>query len=85
VNLRRQYKQLGRAWAIKESFSDFWPHRRESSARNFFHGCFHWATHSRLPELVSVAYTIKRYCANIIIYILKRISNAAAEDINSKT
>ncbi len=43
--LRHQYKALGRAWAIKEHFTEFWRYRRESSARNFFRGWFHWATH----------------------------------------
>ncbi len=83
-DLRNQYKRLGRAWALKESFAEFWKYRRESSARNFFRGWFHWATHSRLPELISVAYTIKRHFDNIITYIRKPISNAAAEGINSK-
>jgi len=54
------------------------------SAQNLFRGWFHWATRSRLPELISVAYTIKRHFDNIITYIRKPISNAAAEGINSK-
>lgn len=82
--LRHRYKGLGRAWAIKEHFTEFWRYRRESSARNFFRGWFHWATHSRLPELILVAYTLKRHFENIITYVRKPISNAAAEGINSK-
>jgi transposase len=83
-DLRRQYRQLGRAWAIKENFAEFWRYRRESSARDFFRGWFHWATHSQLPHVVSVAYTIKRHFENILTYIQKPITNATSEGINSK-
>lgn len=47
ADLRSEYRQLGRAWAIKESFTEFWRYRRESSARAFFAGWFNWATHSQ--------------------------------------
>ncbi len=42
------------------------------------------ANHSRLPQLISVAYTLKRHFANIITYVRKPINNAAAEGINRK-
>ncbi len=84
ADLRSEYRQLGRAWAIKESFTEFWRYRRESSARAFFAGWFNWATHSRLPQLVSVAYTLKRHFENIVTYVRKPISNAMAEGLNSK-
>ena len=82
--LRRQYKRLGRAWSIKEHFSEFWRYRRESTARRFFADWFRWATHSQLPEMISVARTLKRHFANIITYIRKPITNAGAESLNSK-
>jgi transposase len=56
--LRRQYKRLGRAWSIKEHFSEFWRYRRESAARRFLTDWFRWATHSQLPEMINVAYTL---------------------------
>jgi len=84
VSLRTQYKRLGRAWAIKENFAEFWRYRRESSARSFFAQWYNWATHSQLPALISVAHTLKRHFENIITYIKKPISNAAAEALNSK-
>ncbi len=82
--LRAQYKRLGRAWAIKEHFADFWRYRRTSSARHFFAQGYRWATHSQLPALISVARTLKRHFENIITCIKKPISNAAAEGLNSK-
>jgi hypothetical protein len=53
--------------------------RRESTARRFFADWFRWATHSQLPEMISVAYTLKRHFANIITYIRKPLANAGAE------
>lgn len=84
ISLRAQYKRLGRAWAIKENFAEFWRYRRESSARGFFGQWYYWATHSRLPALISVARTLKRHFEKIITYIKKPISNAPAEGLNSK-
>jgi transposase len=84
AELRSRYTKLARAWAIKESFAEFWQYRRESSARSFFAGWFGWATRSQIPAVIDVAYTIKRHFANIITYLKIPITNAAAEGINSK-
>jgi transposase len=84
ADLRARYTKLARAWAIKESFAEFWGYRRESSARSFFAGWFGWATRSQIPAVVQVARTIKRHFANIITYLKIPITNAAAEGINSK-
>ena len=43
-----------------------------------------WATRSRLPEMISVAATLKRHFNNIITYIKTPITNATSESINSK-
>ena len=40
ADLRNEYRQLEHAWAIKESFTEFWRYRRESSARAVFAGWF---------------------------------------------
>ena len=84
ADLRREYSQLGRAWAIKEQFSHFWQYKRGSIARRFFDEWYYWATHSRIPEMIEVARTLKRHFANILTYLKLRITNAAAEGINSK-
>ena len=84
VELQRQYKRLGRAWSIKENFAEFWTYRSETWARRFFAGWYRWATHSQLPEMISVARTLKRHFANIITYIRKPITNATAESLNAK-
>lgn len=82
--LRKEYATLGRAWAIKESFTHFWEYRRESIARRYFDEWYYWATHSRIPAVIDVARTLKRHLANILTYLKLRITNAAAEGLNSK-
>jgi transposase len=82
--LRQQYTVLGRAWAIKEQFSHFWEFKEEGAARRFFDHWYYWATHSQIPPIIAAAKTIKRHFANILTYLKLRITNAAAEGLNSK-
>lgn len=84
ARLRDEYDKLGRAWTLKEIFSSFWGYRRESAARTFFNAWHGWAVRSRLPAIVKVAKMIKRHFENIISYLRIRITNAAAEGLNSK-
>lgn len=76
--------QVGRAWAIKELFSDLWNYTYEKSARNFFKKWYWWATHSRLKPISEVAKKLRRHLDNILTYLRHRITNAVAEGINSK-
>ena len=84
ANLRNQYATLGRAWAIKEQFAEFWRYRRESSARSFFASWYGWVTRSQVPAIAEAAKTIKRHFANILTYLKIPITNAGAEGLNSK-
>ncbi|AWP22303.1 hypothetical protein C4901_02140 [Acidiferrobacter sp. SPIII_3] len=45
--------KVGRAWAIKEAFSDFWDYRYTGSANKFFDRWYFWATVTALafPDL----------------------------------
>jgi transposase len=88
---RQQFRELknkglkvGRAWTLKEMFSDFWGYRYEKPARNFFKKWYCWATHARLTPLADVAKKLKRHLDNILTYLKHRITNAVAEGLNSK-
>jgi len=88
---KQQFKELkgkglkvGRAWAIKEMFSDLWDYTYEKAARNFFTKWFWWATHARLKPIAEVAKKLQRHLNNILTYLKHRITNAVAEGINSK-
>lgn len=76
--------RVGRAWSIKESFASFWEYRYAGSARKFFDRWYFWATHSRLAPMVAAAKTLKRHLAGLLAYCRHRITNAAAEGLNSK-
>jgi len=82
--LKNQGLKVGRAWSIKEMFSDLWDYTYEKSARNFFRKWYWWATHSRLKPIAEVAKKLKRHLDNILTYLRHRITNAVAEGINSK-
>lgn len=82
--LKNEGLKVGRAWAIKELFSDLWEYTYEKAARNFFKKWFWWATHARLKPIAEVAKKLKRHLDNILTYLKHRITNAVAEGINSK-
>jgi transposase len=73
-----------RAWGIKEAFKHFWDYKYEGSALKYFKWWFWWATHSRLEPLRKVAHMINDRIDHVISYIEHRVTNAAAEGINSK-
>lgn len=88
---RQQFKELknkglkvGRAWTLKEMFSDLWGYRYEKPAKNFFKKWYWWATHARLTPIADVAKKLKRHLDNILTYLKHRITNAVAEGLNSK-
>jgi transposase len=82
--LRMNTLKVGRAWALKETFADFWRYTYATPATQFFNRWYWWATHSRLKPMIAVAKTIKRHFANILTYLAHRITNAVTEGFNSK-
>jgi transposase len=82
--LRKEVLKTGRAWSIKEMFSDFWMYKYQKSAKKFFDQWYWWATHSRLKPMSDVAKMLKRHFDNIATYLKHRITNALIEGFNSK-
>jgi len=77
--------ETARAWAIKESLRALWHYHRLGWALKFYKQWFFWATHSRLQPVIDVAYMIKGHLFGIENYFsTARITNAAAEGMNSK-
>jgi transposase len=88
---RKQFHELkeinlktSKAWAIKESFSNFWNYIYSGVAKKYFQRWYFWATHSRLKAVIDAAKTLKRHINNILNYFKHRITNAVAEGLNSK-
>jgi transposase len=82
--LRMDKLKAGRAWSIKETFSEFWTYSCQASAEKFFQRWYWWATQSRLKPMVDVAKLMKRHLANILTYLRHQITNAMMEGFNSK-
>lgn len=82
--LKMDTLKAGRAWSIKETFSEFWNYSYKASAEKFFKQWYWWATHSRLKPMIAVAKMIRRHLANVLTYLKHRITNAMMEGFNSK-
>lgn len=82
--LRMDNLKAGRAWSIKEQFSEFWTYSYQASAKKFFDQWYWWATHSRLKPMADVAKLMKRHLDNILTYLRHQITNAMMEGFNSK-
>jgi len=82
--LRMEKLKSGRAWSMKEMFSEFWTYSYQGSARKFFDRWYWWATHSRLKPMSDVAKLMRRHLDNILTYLRHHITNAMMEGFNSK-
>jgi transposase len=85
ASLRSENLKTSRAWAIKESLRALWHYRRPGWARRFWKQWYFWATHSRLQPVIEVARMLARHLQGVLNYFsAARITNAAAEGLNSK-
>lgn len=82
--LRVDRLKTGRAWAIKETFRDFWTCPTEADGRRSFARWYGWAIRSRLEPIKKVARCFKEHFENIVTYFKHRISNAALEGLNNR-
>ena len=76
--------KTSRAWAIKESFQEFWNTHNEGFAEGIFKRWYCWAVRSQLKPVVKVAKMLKRHLDGLMSYFRHRISNAVSEGLNSK-
>jgi len=83
-NLCGKNLKTSRAWAIKESFNEFWNSRNEGFAEGVFRDWYGWAIRSQLPPIKKVAKMIKKHLYGLMPYFEHRITNAVSEGINSK-
>jgi transposase len=82
--LRSADLKTSRAWAIKENLRHFWEYKRKGWAQRHWGIWYFWATHSRLDPVIEAARTLKRHEAGLLSFFAHRITNAAAEGLNSK-
>lgn len=76
--------KTSRAWAIKETFQEFWNAWNEGFAEGGFKRWYSWAIRCQLKPIVKVAKMLKRHLDGLMSYFRHRISNAVSEGLNSK-
>jgi len=76
--------KVARAWALKEHFRPFWDYRSKGWAKRYFERWYSWAIRCRLEPVKKVARMLKTHMDGLLNYFDHRISNAAAEGLNSK-
>lgn len=82
--LRAVDLKTARAWAIKENLRQLWEYTSPGWARRWWKRWYFWATHSRLQPVIEVAQMFKRRLAGIMAFFRHRVTNAAAEGLNSR-
>ena len=76
--------KTSRAWAIKESFNEYWTSRNAAFAENVFKDWYSWAIRSRLEPIKKVARMIKKHLYGLQTYFKHWITNAVSEGLNSR-
>ena len=84
LELRDSNLRTARAWALKETFMDFWRYRYVGVAVRFFKNWYNWAIRSRLAPMKKVARMLKKRLPNLVTYMKHPITNAMSESLNSK-
>lgn len=72
-----------RAMQIRESFQQLYLCESTTDFEALLKKWYWWATHSRIPQIVSVAKTIKRHWTGIVNWAENRITNGILEGFNS--
>ena len=76
--------KTSRAWAIKESFNEYWMSRNAAFAEGVFKDWYSWAIRSRLEPVKKVARMIKKHLYGLETYFEHWITNAVSEGLNSR-
>lgn len=80
--LCREYKEIGRALALREMLAETWEYSFKFSAEEHLRGWCSWADRSRLEPFRSLSRTIKTHWNGILGYYPNRVTSAAIEAIN---
>jgi len=73
-----------KAWKMRENFLEIYQCQTQQEANSFFERWYLNVVHSNLPAMKKAAKTIKRHLEGVIHQIGNNISNARAEQTNSK-
>lgn len=74
--------QTGRAHCQLSAFQDLLAAESPADALAGLRWWYYWVTHSRIPEMIAVAKSIKRHWDGIVAYVETRLTNGPAEALN---
>ena len=74
--------KTARAFRIRETLQDLYGQEYEQ-AEDFLNWWYFWATHSRLPQVIKVAKTIKAHWEGVMRWFVSKLNNGFMEGINS--
>jgi len=83
-SLRQASLKTVRAWALKELAMNLWDYVYRANARKAWDQWYSWAIHSGLEPIKKVARMVKRHLEGIFTAIVRGVTNARSEGINSK-
>lgn len=72
-----------KAMQIREAFQQIYLVEDRSEFENLLKKWYYWATHSRIPQIIDVAKTIKKHWEGIVNWAKKNINNGILEGFNS--
>ena len=73
-----------KAWKMRENFLELYECKTFEDAKNYFERWYLNVIHSNIAAMKKAAKTLKRYVEGILHQIGNNISNARAEQMNSK-
>lgn len=73
-----------KAWKMRENFLEIYESKNQQEAESFFERWYLNVVHSNLAAMKKAAKTIKRHLDGVVHQIGNNISNARAEQTNSK-
>lgn len=83
ADLRHSSLKTARAWAIKETAMRLWGYTRRAWAEKAWQRWYDWAIRSQLEPIKRVARTVKRHWDGIVSAVVRKVTNASAEGLNS--
>lgn len=72
-----------KAMRIRESFQQLYLCQNKEMFESLLSKWYWWATHSRIPEIMQVAKTIKTHWTGVVNWAKKQLTNAILEGLNS--
>ena len=80
--IRLSTLQTAKALRFRETLQDLYAQPPED-AETFLNWWYYWATHSRIPQVIKVAKTIKAHWDGVVRWFQSRLNNGFMEGINS--